>query len=102
MTLPFESRETRDATTLEGVLERVVFSNEENAWSVVRLTVAGEIAPVTVVGNLLGVRPGESLRLSGEWVADPKYGRQFKALAYQTVTPKTVEGIERYLATSGG
>ena len=29
MTLPFESRETRDAaTTLEGVLERIVFSNE--------------------------------------------------------------------------
>ena len=39
MTLPFDSRETRDATTLEGVLERVVCSNEESAWSVVRLQV---------------------------------------------------------------
>ncbi len=85
--------------TLEGTLERVVFANEENAWSVVRLAVEGEIAPVTVVGNLLGVRPGESLRLSGEWVADPKYGRQFKALGYQTITPKTLEGIERYLGS---
>jgi exodeoxyribonuclease V alpha subunit len=86
-------------TTLEGTLERVVFANEENAWSVIRLTVAGQMAPVTVVGNLLGVRPGENLRLSGEWLTDPKYGRQFKALAYQTITPKTLDGIERYLGS---
>jgi exodeoxyribonuclease V alpha subunit len=86
-------------TTLEGVLEKVVFANEENAWSVVRLAVPGEAMPVTVVGNLLGVQPGENLRLSGEWVSDPKYGRQFKVDAYQTITPKTLTGIERYLGS---
>jgi exodeoxyribonuclease V alpha subunit len=84
---------------LEGALERVVFANEENAWSVVRLTVPGQGAPVTVVGNLLGVQPGENLRLSGEWITDPKYGRQFKVESYQTITPKTVGGIERYLGS---
>ena len=72
MTLPFHSQDT--ATTLEGVLERVVFSNEENAWSVVRLTVVGQRDPVTAVGNLLGVQPGENLRLTGTWINDPKYG----------------------------
>ncbi|MEA2693480.1 MAG: exodeoxyribonuclease alpha subunit [Acidobacteriota bacterium] len=86
-------------STLEGTLERVVFANEENAWSVVRLTVAGQMAPVTAVGNLLRVRPGENLRLSGEWITDPKYGRQFKVEAYQTITPKTLDGIERYLGS---
>ncbi len=87
------------SSTLEGILERVVYANEENAWSVVRLTVPGQGEPVTVVGNLLGVQPGENLRLSGEWIADPKYGRQFKVEAYQTITPKTVKGIERYLGS---
>jgi exodeoxyribonuclease V alpha subunit len=86
-------------TILEGVLERIVFANEENAWSVVRLTVPGEEGPVTAVGNLLGVQLGESLRLAGEWVSDPKYGRQFKVEVYQTITPKTLEGIERYLGS---
>ncbi|HSU81055.1 MAG TPA: ATP-dependent RecD-like DNA helicase [Thermoanaerobaculia bacterium] len=100
MTLPFDSRETRDAaTTLEGVLERVVFSNEENAWSVVRLQVPGYRDLVTAVGNLLGVQPGENLRLSGSWINDPKYGRQFRVSSYATVTPATLNGIEKYLGS---
>jgi exodeoxyribonuclease V alpha subunit len=99
MTLPFDSRETRDATTLEGVLDRVVFSNEENAWSVVRLQVPGYRDLVTAVGNLLGVQPGENLRLSGGWITDPKYGRQFRVSSYATVVPATVTGIEKYLGS---
>jgi exodeoxyribonuclease V alpha subunit len=86
-------------TTVEGVLEKIVFANEENAWSVVRLAVPGQALPVTAVGNLLGVKPGESLRLAGEWVSDPKFGRQFKVETYQTITPKTLAGIERYLGS---
>lgn len=100
MTLPFESRETRDAaTTLEGVLERIVFSNEENAWSVVKLQALGHRDLVTAVGNLLGVQPGENLRLSGSWINDPKYGKQFRVASYATVIPATVNGIEKYLGS---
>src|SRR4051795_9630230 len=99
MTLPFDSRETRDATTLEGVLERVVFSNEENAWSVVRLQVAGYRDLVTAVGNLLGVQPGENLRLQGTWINDPKYGRQFRVTSYAAIAPATLTGIEKYLGS---
>jgi exodeoxyribonuclease V alpha subunit len=99
MTLPFESRETRDATTLEGVLERIVFSNEENAWSVVKLQVPGYRDLITAVGNLLAVQPGENLRLSGSWINDPKYGRQFRVASYQTVVPATLNGVEKYLGS---
>jgi exodeoxyribonuclease V alpha subunit len=99
MTLPFDSRPAHDEGTLEGVLERVVFANEENAWSVVRLAVPGQRDPVTAVGNLLGVQPGENLRLTGSWIQDPKYGRQFKVSSYQTVAPATRTGIEKYLSS---
>jgi exodeoxyribonuclease V alpha subunit len=84
---------------LEGTLERVVYANEENAWSVVRLAVAGSREPVTAVGNLLGVQPGESLRLTGAWIEDPRHGRQFRVVSYATVMPATVQGIERYLGS---
>ncbi|HEY8019562.1 MAG TPA: ATP-dependent RecD-like DNA helicase [Thermoanaerobaculia bacterium] len=100
MSLPFETRKGPDsAATLHGVLERVVFVNEENAWSVVRLAVPGEREPVTAVGNLLGVQPGENLRLEGQWIVDPKYGRQFKIASYSIVAPSTREGIQRYLSS---
>jgi exodeoxyribonuclease V alpha subunit len=84
---------------LEGTLERVVYANEENAWSVVRLAVAGAREPVTAVGNLLGVQPGESLRLTGSWTDDPRHGRQFRVVSYATVMPATAKGIERYLGS---
>ncbi len=87
------------ATTLEGILERVTYVNEENAWSVVRLAVPGKRDLVTVVGNLLGVQPGENLRLRGQWNVDRKYGEQFKADGYVTVQPATLVGIEKYLGS---
>jgi exodeoxyribonuclease V alpha subunit len=99
MTLPFDSRPARDEDTLEGVLEKVIFANEANAWSVVRLTVSGQRDSVTAVGNLLGVQPGENLRLTGAWIQDPKYGRQFKVVSYSTLAPATVGGIEKYLGS---
>jgi exodeoxyribonuclease V alpha subunit len=100
MTLLFDPRASgQETTTLEGVLDRVVFSNEENAWSVVKLTVMGRQDPVTAVGNLLGIQPGESLRLTGAWIDDPKYGRQFKVASYTTLAPATVAGIRKYLGS---
>src|SRR3954452_18331263 len=99
MTLPFDSKPTAPSTTLEGVLERIVFSNEENAWTVARLAVPGQRDLVTAVGNLLGVQPGENLRLTGSWINDPKYGKQFRVSSYATVAPATVTGIEKYLGS---
>ena len=54
---------------------------------------------VTVVGNLLEVSPGESLRLHGQWTSHARYGRQFQVERYDTVLPATVAGIEKYLGS---
>ncbi len=85
-------------TTIEGAIERIVYANVENGWSVVRLVVRGR-GEVTAVGNLLSVQPGESLRLTGQWIKDRKFGRQFKADSYMTIKPETFIGIEKYLAS---
>ena len=85
--------------TLEGVLERITFASEENGFSVVQLAVAGRRELVTAVGALLGAQPGESLRLTGRWVTDRKYGEQFKTESFLTVKPATLVGIEKYLGS---
>ncbi len=100
MSLPFEnSPRGASPTTLTGVVERVVFANPESAWSVVRLTVEGRKEPVTAVGNLLAIQAGEHLRLTGSWIDDAKYGRQFRVSSYNPVTPGTLPGIEKYLGS---
>ncbi|MCB1057170.1 MAG: AAA family ATPase, partial [Acidobacteria bacterium] len=85
--------------TLEGVLEKVVFANPENGWSVLKLSVPGKRGAVTAVGNVAGVQPGENLRLAGHWEEDRKWGKRFRASSFRTVRPATAEGIERYLGS---
>ena len=98
-------------TTLEGTLERVVYTSSDTGWTVARLEApvdpvksAGVRAvppgePVTIVGNLAGVQPGESLRLTGRWIDDRRYGRQFRVDSFLSIQPSTLVGIEKYLGS---
>lgn len=82
---------------LEGIVERIVFQNEENGFTVARLQVEKDL--VTVVGLLSGVQPGEELKLTGNWDIHPSYGRQFTVESYEALPPVTLKGIERYLGS---
>lgn len=84
---------------LEGVLERVTWASEESGFSVVRLQVPGRKELVTAVGPMVAIQPGESVRLTGRWVLDKKWGEQFRADSFATVKPATLVGIERYLGS---
>jgi exodeoxyribonuclease V alpha subunit len=86
--------------SVEAVVDRITFANEENGWSVLHARIEGE-APreITVVGHLPGVQPGETLRLTGRWVQDRNYGEQLKAESFITVQPSSLVGIEKYLGS---
>ncbi|MBF0336528.1 MAG: ATP-dependent RecD-like DNA helicase [Nitrospirae bacterium] len=84
---------------LQGQVERLTYCNEENGFTIARLTVPGRRDVVTISGALPGINAGEELRLKGEWVNHKKYGMQFKVNSYQSVTPATTEGIKRYLGS---
>ena len=95
---PIEDRSSV-AASLDGVVERVVYADHESAWSVVRLRVPNRRDTVAAVGRLLGVQPGDELRLSGEWARNRKYGEQFRVSSYLVHHPNTLKGIERYLGS---
>ncbi len=84
---------------LQGQLERITYFNEENHYTIAKIKVQGRSSLVTVVGNLVSVSPGETLRLQGTWDTHPKYGEQFKISSYETIVPATAKGIERYLGS---
>jgi exodeoxyribonuclease V alpha subunit len=86
-------------STLEAVLERITYANQETGYTVARVATARSSDLLTVVGPLLGAQPGESLRLQGRWTSHPQYGRQFQVEAYTTVLPATIQGIRRYLGS---
>ena len=48
--------------TLQGTLEQILFASEDG-YTVARLLCPDSIEPVTVVGHLPSLKPGEKLRL---------------------------------------
>src|SRR6478735_6878167 len=85
--------------TLEATLERITYANEDNGYIVAKVDTGRGGELVTVVGSLLGARPGEALRLRGKWGSHPQYGRQFQVEDFTTVLPATVQGVRRYLGS---
>ena len=83
---------------IEGNIENIVYSNPENGYSVVDLNLEGKL--VTAVGIMPSICPGEKVRLMGEWVNHPSFGRQFRADKCERTLPKTAGDMLRYL--SGG
>lgn len=100
MAPPSHDTGTERLTTLEGVLDRLVFANDANDFVVATLIVRGRREPVTAVGNLPKPHPGETLVLQGEWVFDKKFGEQFRFRTAYARAPSTVKGIEKYLSSS--
>jgi exodeoxyribonuclease V alpha subunit len=94
-------QQTRAAppATLDAVLERITYANQETGYTVARVATARSSDLLTVVGPLLGAQPGEGLRLQGRWASHPQYGRQFQVEAYTTILPATIQGIRRYLGS---
>ena len=82
---------------LQGTVEDVVYKNSESGYIVITLDVDG--APETVVGTLGDIVEGETIKLRGNYVANAKYGRQFKAVTCERTLPTTAPEIRRYLGS---
>jgi exodeoxyribonuclease V alpha subunit len=90
------------ANSLTGVLERIIFFNEENHYTIAELrpdTAQSAEDRVTIVGTLPGVQCGETLQLTGEWVKHAQHGAQFKIAAHKSELPSSVYGIRKYLGS---
>jgi len=84
---------------LQGQIERITYTNEENGFTIAKIRVFGNPQLVTVVGNLIAPMPGEVIKMRGEWINHPQYGEQFKIMHYKTSVPATVLGIQKYLGS---
>ena len=114
-----------NSASLSGVLERIIFLNEENAYTIAEFrpdtasapfdrlrATAGEapsrekksgaaarVDKITIVGPLPGVQCGETLHLTGEWTRHTQHGDQFRVAAFKSELPSSVYGIRKYLGS---
>ncbi len=87
------------AVSLTGVLERIIFFNEENHYTIAELKPEAGTEAVTITGPLPGVQCGETLQLTGEWTRHAQHGAQFKVASFRSELPSSVYGIRKYLGS---
>ena len=89
---------------VEGTIRSVVFHNDENGYTVLHVEIPNEFElaknpEITIVGKAQAVWEGEEVKAEGQWVTDKVHGRQFKAETLTCIAPRSLKGIEKYLAS---
>lgn len=100
------SGSSSSSATLTGVVERIIFLNEENHYTIAEFRpdsaakdTKTKAEPVTILGALPGVECGETLHLTGEWTRHVQHGAQFKIVSFKSELPSSVYGIRKYLGS---
>lgn len=83
---------------LSGIIDKLLFSNEETGFSVFILTIKNK-EKTTVTGNFANIQPGQEIHLEGTWNFHQKFGKQFIANSYTTSLPTSLLGIKKYLGS---
>lgn len=85
---------------VSGVIERITFHNEENGWSVIRVSpfdLPEKI--ITVVTHQPQIIAGDTMDFYGDWITHPKFGKQFKAEQAVSKKPANANALEKYLGS---
>ena len=82
---------------IEGVVEDIIYENEDNGYVVFEISGGGVL---TVVCGIVGeLHAGESVICRGRYENHATYGRQFHAQECETDMPKDLEAVYAFLAS---
>ena len=65
---------------LEGTISYITFTSQDTGFTVLELQTDEDM--VTVVGEMVGVAPGQQLVVYGSYTNHPSFGVQFKVQNY--------------------
>lgn len=82
---------------LEGMVETIVYRNDENGYTVAKLEHNKKL--ISVVGCMPFLSEGHRVKITGEWTIHATFGEQIKVESCEEIVPSTLEGIEKYLAS---
>lgn len=95
-------KENKDAIyeKVSGIIERITFHNEENGWSVIKVSPFDTPnSQVTIVIHQAQIVAGDSMDFYGSWIIHPKFGKQFKAERAVSKKPASAHALEKYLGS---
>ncbi|MDD4111473.1 MAG: ATP-dependent RecD-like DNA helicase [Herbinix sp.] len=85
------------AETVEGYIEKIVYRNDDNGYTIFSLTHNED--ELTCVGYLTMINEGEFIHATGGFTQHPVYGEQFLLEGYEIKEPEDAYSIELYLSS---
>ncbi len=88
--------------TITGTVEKISFRNEENGYTVCRITSKSkeyEGVAVTLVGIMPMLKVGEIISAEGRWGFHRQYGKQFEVEYFEKQYPTDSAAILQYLSS---
>ncbi len=82
---------------VEGQVQKIRFRNEENGWSVFKLSTPD--GPLTCVGTFLILEEGQKFSLEGDLIFHPTYGEQFSVKSAKRLVPTGKQELMAYLSS---
>ena len=83
--------------TINGFVEKVVYRNTENGYTVVNISVEGD--DVVCTGYFSDITEGDQIIAEGSFVEHKQYGIQFTVASYEIKEPETSVAMEKYLGS---
>ena len=84
--------------TLEGIVERIIFRNEENGYTVARIN--SEDGDLVIVGSATIFKTNLKYKFTGDFTYHNKYGEQFAFVDMEEVMPGGEAAIISYLSSA--
>ena len=81
---------------IKGRIRDIIYRNEINSYTIATFETDEE--ETTVVGYLPFIEKGDNLKVTGNFVEHPEYGRQLKIETFEKLMPEDLDSIENYLA----
>lgn len=82
---------------IQGIVEEIIFKNEENGYTIASVDHNMEL--LIVVGFMPTMKEGEMMRFIGEPTFHKTYGEQFKVSSSEVIEPTEVKSIQKYLGS---
>ncbi len=95
--LSYVRGEVKRLETIKGYVEKIVYRNDENGYTVLDLDVDGDSE--TCVGSFHVINEGEYIEVSGEYKEHKNYGPQLLVSEYKVIQPEDEISIIRYLSS---
>ena len=75
---------------MEGTVLNIIFTNESNGYTILRILEKSEGDEVTLIGYIPFINVGDKIKAKGDWDVHNKFGVRFKVESFEILSSEVL------------